>query len=1382
MSPPPRKRGRGEKAVASSSIILANITKHLKKDRTVGAQPRWITSNFWTDWDRGSKKTFVAELKKYVKLLDSHDTSSKSTDHKSSTNGVSEDTNAVAATLEEYKSAVYLLIRASKGKRYTTLARACNDFLGFVYMERLDLENLQDTGAVNNKKAFSTKVIRTKTRIYYKQQKFNLFREESEGYSKVVSELCNPSSDNSVSYMARVIPCLVGRFNLDPNRVIDLVLEAFECQPNCKFFIPLLQSLRPSPETVCEIIGFKLQGQDRPPESLFVMIALLLQNNVIELDGIYSWLTPDDRVIHKEWDRELLDAREYARKSMIVSINKDKETDENDEMNSAEDRYLDNQKFLLIEALLSTGGWPFVKKLMDRLPEFCLISKRRIALKLIHFVEFMIQPLYATVHETTDRLGKRPITQLKDMSMNRKQIRNWSDLEQEMDIVLSIGPYVHFEPVLMYKLLRIMRTYLKQMKHSPPTDLYYKFLTVLDEVILPGLCFLDANCCIAQEIWAVMDYYPYQHRYRLYGSWKSEAILLLHPSLLRKRVDVLKKVKHLMRRISKENVKPMGRQLGKLSHSMPAVIFDYVLSQIQLFDNLISPVIDALKFLTTLSYDVLSYCLLEALSPGQSSNSASLSVMLMPNRPRTKHDGSTISPWLQSLCSFTGAICKKYTIELVPLLQYVANQLKAKQSLDLLLLKEIVQKMSNIEAAEEITNEQLDALAGGDILRAEAGYFGQVHASKKSASRLRDASSVNDLAVTLCILMAQQRHGIVYDDSNAIHTKLVGKLYDQCQDTLVQFGTFLSSSSSTEEYAKKIPSIDKLFLEYHVSADASFFLWRPLLSNAIIAKYDELRRAEKSHKSMSASQRQEKYALAANHILSPLISLVSSILPQKTWEDITPQFYVTFWSLTLFDLHVPSDSYAVQISRIKQSAASFAENKDMASSKLKKEQDRCNSLIEKLQEEERRQRDHVDRVMTKLKQEKDLWFAPRTAKSAKNETVTAFLQLCLFPRCIFTAPDALYCAHFVNIIHSLATQNFSTLICYDRIFCDIIYTVTSCTENEASRYGRFLCALLGTVMRWHGNKAVFEKECARFPGFVTKFRASNSSSAESSDHVDYENFRHVCHKWHYKITKCVIVCLESKDYIQIRNSLIVLKEILPYFPKVTNLGAAVERWVERVRVDEKDKRQDLFALATSYIGQLKARWNTLVAEEDFHEKVISPEKPVKRPAKDDSSGSSSTTKDAKSKPIPRTEPMEVSTTDSAPSKSDAPATNPSGGSKTSKPTSTESAASSPVVTKKEPVEEAPVPKPPKASSSSESRRETSKVREPTESRSENVVEKSSKSEKRSSSSRPESHSSSSSKKESQEVKVKKETSSSSDRRTSDSDRSRGMTKASMQRK
>lgn len=32
----------------------------------------------------------------------------------------------------------------------------------------------------------------------------------------------------------------------------------------------------------------------------------------------------------------------------------------------------------------------------------------------------------------------------------------------------------------------------------------------------------------------------------------------------------------VFRRISKENVKPSGRQLGKLSHSNPGVLFEYV--------------------------------------------------------------------------------------------------------------------------------------------------------------------------------------------------------------------------------------------------------------------------------------------------------------------------------------------------------------------------------------------------------------------------------------------------------------------------------------------------------------------------------------------------------------------------------------------------------------------------------------------------------------------------------------------------------------------------------------------------------------------------------------------------------------------------------------
>lgn len=93
------------------------------------------------------------------------------------------------------------------------------------------------------------------------------------------------------------------------------------------------------------------------------------------------------------------------------------------------------------------------------------------------------------------------------------------------------------------------------------------------------------------------------------------------------------------------------------------------------------------------------------------------------------------------------------------------------------------------------------------------------------------------------------------------------------------------------------------------------------------------------------------------------------------------------------------------------------------------------------------------------------------------------------------------------------------------MFCDITYSVTLCTENEAHRYGIFLNEMLKNVTRWHSTKDIFEKECATYPGFVTKCKNSDQFVQSNNDHVGYENFRHVCHKWHYKITK---VCFIKK--------------------------------------------------------------------------------------------------------------------------------------------------------------------------------------------------------------------------------------------------------------
>lgn len=243
---------------------------------------------------------------------------------------------------------------------------------------------------------------------------------------------------------------------------------------------------------------------------------------------------------------------------------------------------------------------------------------------------------------------------------------------------------------------------------------------------------------------------------------------------------------------------------------------------------------------------------------------------------------------------------------------------------------------------------------------------------------------------------------------------------------------------------------------------------------------------------------------------------------------------------------------------------------------------------------------------------------------AKMEMTTQFLQYCLFPRCIFTASDAIFCAKFVYLLHMLKTPNFSTLICYDRIFGDISYTMCSCTENEASHYGRFLCSVLETVMRWHRDRSLFEKECAKYPGFITKF------SEADPVHVDYENYRHVCHKWHYRLTKALILCLDSEDYIQIRNSLVVLTKIISFFPLVTNFAQAIEKRVDIIREKEKSNRKDLYALATGYVGQLKTKRSSFVPEQEFHYKEV-------RKAASQSSEASSTTSKSSPAATPKKE-------------------------------------------------------------------------------------------------------------------------------------------------
>lgn len=74
--------------------------------------------------------------------------------------------------------------------------------------------------------------------------------------------------------------------------------------------------------------------------------------------------------------------------------------------------------------------------------------------------------------------------------------------------------------------------------------------------------------------------------------------------------------------------------------------------------------------------------------------------------------------------------------------------------------------------------------------------------------------------------------------------------------------------------------------------------------------------------------------------MTPVTEAVRPLHSPKIWEDISPSFLTTFWSLTMYDLFVPEDVYAAEIAKLKAAPARVDDNRDLNSARKKKEKGR----------------------------------------------------------------------------------------------------------------------------------------------------------------------------------------------------------------------------------------------------------------------------------------------------------------------------------------------------------------------------------------------------------------------------------------------------------
>ena len=171
----------------------------------------------------------------------------------------------------------------------------------------------------------------------------------------------------------------------------------------------------------------------------------------------------------------------------------------------------------------------------------------------------------------------------------------------------------------------------------------------------------------------------------------------------------------------------------------------------------------------------------------------------------------------------------------------------------------------------------------------------------------------------------------------------------------------------------------------------------------------------------------------------------------------------------------------------------------------------------------------------------------------KKNIVETLLQHCVISRALLTPEDAVFCAKYFELLHSLGVDAFSSLQYFDRVVRDVFPAVFCATDREAATLGIFLRETLSPLRRWRYNKEAYRTEASDKPGFATAIGSTSRCS--------FEQFGAVFGKWYDKIFRMAKHCLENYR-AHGRAGLIVLIKIVPVFPVLRKTHAALVALVQ----------------------------------------------------------------------------------------------------------------------------------------------------------------------------------------------------------------------------
>jgi len=822
---------------------------------------------------------------------------------------------------------------------------------------------------------------------------------------------------------------------------------------------------------------------------------------------------------------------------------------------------------------------------------------------------------------------------------------DWSDnvpICQTVDDIFTLcdtfmnftGVKIGLDPSLLMKLARVGKRSLAEDSSQTNRD---RWIDLCKRLLCPALSMTRANPGIVNEVFDILKQFPTKLRFSVYNEWFLGPTSRL-PDVAAAFALATAETKDILKRMSKTNMKPMARALAKIACASPGITFAVVLNQIESYDNLTDVVVECGRYFTYMGYDVLSWSVMTTLGRA--------------GRSRVGDDGMTTSSWLTSLSLFTGKVFKRYaTMSTLPILQYVANQVRKGNFTDLKVLRELIVSMAGIAPDTNFTDAQVQAMAGGEHL--QAATLRQVqdkrHESKPSAKRLVKTLIDNGLVGPLLVSIAQQRQMCVFDD-NQTSLKIIGENFDDIHINMTQYLELLRNNLTIEEFRAIVPDVADLIHTYGIDASIAFTIHRKSIARAV-DDYDAAHPKQKLDTTSKAKAStdvemvdastpaivQETLADVPDTIASPSVPDVSSpatittaSMTSTTDSSSTPwhpvlqdlmdkmrpnisgtldavslPFFVTFWQLSLHDLMAPASSYTAEDARQKERIAAInADRSDVTQAGARKRDQEKKAIADFRDRLIQEMKDHMENykgVRARLEMEKKSWFADSRDKDKSEQLIEALLQECFLPRLLMSPLDSYFAWKMFIMMHSSGTPQFRTLVFLDRLFGEKLMqnSIFQCTAREAECLGRFLSEVFQELSAWHASKATYEKRAWGTKKELPGFREASSHDNTPGALLDYEDYRRYLNKWHAQFTNALMACLNNGEYMHIKNAIVVLRCVCGYFPAINWQGTRLYNTVEEYSKSERYSRQDIWVASSSLLGNLKARQKEWVLPQAF---------------------------------------------------------------------------------------------------------------------------------------------------------------------------------------